>query len=320
MSQKSQSSVTNTLTIILIIATILCSYLAYVKEGHYFWETLLGSMLFAAPLLFWTLLVLIRINWAASIFTGLFKFSFLVALPLTGYSYLSTSTPEGDIPKEGLRIATYNALFYTNENMEERVETLLKVDADILSVLEVNPVWENVFAEYDALYPYQYIIQSPQAIESTAPTMILSKYQILSSEELDSGFIVNHRVQVATDTVFNITQTHPVPPLWRKYTERRNLTVETLEDAVTEGEKNTFVLGDFNTVQWHNPLKSVMKRLNLNLATEGMLTWPAVLPVTPLDHIYVSKDVQFSKKGKVCMNGSDHCLVYIDVIKYIDDE
>jgi endonuclease/exonuclease/phosphatase (EEP) superfamily protein YafD len=315
MATKANKASKNTLTILLIMGTLATSYFAYVSEGSYFFETILGSLLYGAPAAFFALLVAIRVTWT-TVTTGLLKCLFLIGIPFLLYGYVSMSVPESDIEKEGVRVASYNVMHYGTGQIAERVETLMKLDADILSLLEVNDVWLNVFSQYENIYPHKYELQNNRATGVTGLTVIYSKFPILESEEYGDGFVVSHAIQVAQDTVFRITQVHPVPPLWRFYTKNRNETIASLSDIdITDG--NTFILGDFNTVHWQNPLKSVQKSLNLRLLSKGTPTWPAYFPIAPIDHIYASGDVKVAKQGKICMRGSDHCLVYADIYNYI---
>lgn len=304
---RQMKAMKNRLTILLVLATIASCFFAYTREDIYIFG-ILGSMLWGAPLVFYVLLVAIRIRWKG-VWWPWTQFLVLTLLPILGYARLATSMPDNAVEKEHFRVATYNVNFYSQEDIEEQIEVLEKIDADILSLLEVNKNWEKRLDEYKTAYPFRHKTTDKRANSSVGMSMILSKFPITSSQSVAEGYATQHTIDVVGKKL-NLVQVHSLPPLGKALTESRNKTHAQL--AELEMGEYKIMLGDFNSVPWQKPLKNIMKSQGFRLASEGALTWPVPLPLAPIDHILTSFNLPYAKSGKVCPMLSDHCLIYSD--------
>lgn len=299
---KQMQAKKNFQTVLLIITTIVVCLLSFIKEDVYIFG-ILGSLLYAAPFAFWVLLVAIRIRWVGKYMPSL-KFIFLAILPLVAYGRIALSTPDTDIEKQGLRFASYNVNRFVESQIDERLKMLEQVDADILSLIEVNKAWETRLKDYTKAYPFTHKDKS-----LTGTNMLLSKYPIKKITKYDDGYILAYQIELPSKTI-DVVQLHPMPPMGQNLTEKRNNTLE-IASKIELDEFKVF-LGDFNTVAWQKPVKNLLSKQGLRVATKHDATWPVPMPASPIDHILTSFNLTYKGHGKVCMWGSDHCLLYTD--------
>lgn len=297
----------NMFNLLLIVLTAIISYFSYTREDIYLFG-ILGSLLFGAPILFWILFVRIRITWDTK-YTPFLKFIIFAILPILIYGRLSVSTPSEDIIKDDFRIATYNLNLY-NEETEEQLTILEKIDADILSLIEVNKNFEHDLKKYSETYPFIYKSENIHANKTVGLSIILSKYIITNKQEIADGYLSRADVLV-NGKILHIIQAHPVPPMGKNLTKKRNATLKAA--SLLELGENKIFLGDFNTVHWQKPIKEITEKQGLRVASKGMLTWPSILPVAPIDHILTSFNLSPKGSGKICSTASDHCLIYADI-------
>jgi endonuclease/exonuclease/phosphatase (EEP) superfamily protein YafD len=305
---RQMKAVKNRLSLLLLLTTLTISFLAYTKEDIYLLG-ILGSMLFAAPAVFYALLVAIRIRWKGILWPWT-QFIVLGLLPLAIYGRIATSMPDKDIEKEHFRVASYNVNYYSKSNIDAQIEALEKINADIISLLEVNPSWEKNLENYTEAYPYRHKVKDTRANATVGLSMLLSKYAIEEVEVHAEGYAIAYKVNIE-GKIINLAQVHPLPPLNKALTESRNNTLSKVA-GLDLGEYK-IILGDFNTVHWQKPMQKILHEQGVRIATDGRLTWPALLPSTPIDHILTSYNLPYIGSGKLCLLYSDHCLIYSDI-------
>lgn len=298
----------NRLSLFLVIATLAACFFAYTREDIYIFMVL-GSMLWGAPLAFYVILVSIRIRWKGILWPWT-QFIVLGILPLVAYGRLATSMPDDEVVKEHFRIATYNVSYYSDKNIDEQVEVLEKIDADILSLLEVNPAWESRLNDYTQAYPFRHKVKDTRANGTVGLSVLLSKFPIQQSTVHAEGYATAYKVSVAGKPL-DIVQVHPMPPLGKALRESRDKTLSQISKLELADYK--IILGDFNTVHWQKPMQEILTSQGVRVASEGRLTWPVPLPAAPIDHILTSYNLPHIKSGKVCPMYSDHCLIYSDI-------
>ncbi|MFT7144243.1 MAG: endonuclease/exonuclease/phosphatase family metal-dependent hydrolase [Alphaproteobacteria bacterium] len=302
----------NLFSVLLAVVTMAVSFFAYTREDIYLFG-ILGSLLYAAPAVFFVLFLAIRLRGEKSIIQTI-KFLIIVLMPLVFYVRLSTSIPNENISKQGLRIASYNVNYFNTVDLDAQLDILEKVDADILSLIEVNKEWRHRLKDYSETYPFVHIVEGSGSNDVVGLNMLLSKFPIKQSISHDFGHIGEHRIKLPSK-VISIVQVHPTPPLGKYLTQRRNISLD-IASKLELGEYKVF-LGDFNAVHWQDPIKKIVIEQGLRVATKGDATWPVPLPAAPIDHILTSFNLAPKGNGKVCVITSDHCLIYVDIV--IDD-
>lgn len=305
---KQMRAIKNRLSLLLVIGTIVTSYFAYTREDIYLLG-ILGSMLYGAPAAFYLLLVAIRIRWK-NILWPWTQFIIIGILPILAYGRLATSMPTDEIAKEHFRVSTYNINYYATKNIDAKIEVLEKIDADILSLLEVNNEWETRLDNYTESYPYRHKLKDTRANATVGLSMLLSKFPIVESTSHADGYAIEHKVDVA-GKILNIVQVHPLPPISQALTASRDEVLSHV--ANLELGEYKIILGDFNAVNWQKPIEKITLSQGVRIATSGMATWPVPLPIAPIDHILTSFNLPHAGHGKICPMQSDHCLIYSDI-------
>ena len=285
-------------------------------EQSYILENV-GALLFALPVItFWGFLFL-RANWKENFFMCVLWTLILVAAPIYAYHYYTHQIPENFPPKAGLRVATYNVNYFngSEESVNARLNVIKQLNADVISVVEGNTMWSLHLGTLKDTYPYSFTAPEQPNRGTIGRVILMSKYPILESTLLNAGHIVHHKIQLAPEQIFNIVQVHAMPPLNRALVEQRSATFDALETELPAD--NLMIMGDFNSVPWQNDIQHLVQTHNLIKASGIKPTWPAVMPVAPIDHILVSKPAYSVDSKRLCFQGSDHCLVYTDVINYL---
>lgn len=305
---RQMKAVKNRLSLLLIVITGFMCFFAYTREDIYILG-ILGSMLFAAPAAFYVILIAIRIRWKGIIWPWM-QFIVLGLLPIFAYGRIATSTPDADIFKEHFRIASYNINYYSEKNIDAQIEGLEKVNADIISLLEVNTAWEKRLENYTQTYPYRHKVKDSRANATVGLSMLLSKFPIQKATAHAEGYAISYEIEIA-GKILNLVQVHPLPPLSQALKESRNNTLS--EVSSLELGEFKIILGDFNAVHWQRPMQKIIHEQGVRIASNGRLTWPAILPIAPIDHILTSYNLPHAGSGKLCLTYSDHCLIYSDI-------
>ena len=81
-------------------------------------------------------------------------------MPLANPTVLST-VKEGE---RELRVATYNTLF-NNEQVEEVKAEIMRLDADVIVLVELGPNKRGIFDQLLSQYPYQAKCSGPDPLQ-----------------------------------------------------------------------------------------------------------------------------------------------------------
>lgn len=65
--------------------------------------------------------------------------------------------------------------------------------------------------------------------------------------------------------------------------------IEKLEQAATDFGDLAIIAGDFNSTPWTSAMRRLDRSLSKRRVTRLLPTWPAAMPIAPIDHIYVGK-------------------------------
>ena len=168
---------------------------------------------------------------------------------------------------------------------EEALEVIRKTNADVLSIHEVTPDWEQWLNDsLSRLYPYHHSLVDI-GIYGMA---IYSRYELEHTDTFYYQEIPNLRMCLKLNgKSICLVSIHTEPAL-NSYSLRR------LREhlAATAGELNQMgmpllVFGDFNAVAWSNEIQVFMDTTGLQESRTGFMTSGFPLDV-PLDHIFYS--------------------------------
>ncbi len=201
-----------------------------------------------------------------------------------------------------LKIASFNTL-YDNENIDAVKAEILRLDADVLTLIEMGPKKKRILVELKDRYPYQancYQIDYCNLV-------ILSKLPILSSDakalwEGPPYIRAELGANASGLTVFGV---HTIRfPHSRAQFRQVNVLAQLIES--TPGRK--LVMGDFNATPFSRIIEVVQDRANLRRLS-SLPTWPSHvgLPQIAIDHIFVSPGIVATETQQIGESaGSDH--------------
>lgn len=300
----------------LFLSFIITAFAFYEYTSHYMISNL-GALLFAAPYLIFIGFLALRTQWKKHWFSATLWSLILFAAPVYGYYYWTHELPQEIPPKVGIRVLSYNVHYFNNdaENIEQRLNYIKKLDADILSFYEVNTHWDDALLSLKEDYPY--IKDSSDTRNHYVGKMVLLSKYPLGAIEGDTFHDAFHPMTalVTPHHQIELVQFHPLPPVNEALHTKRNQAYKTLAEQTFTSPK--IILGDFNTVPWQNPFQSLLETQNLKRASHILPTWPRFFPLAPIDHILIDNDLHSAQNGRLCLHGSDHCLVYADITHYL---
>lgn len=217
-------------------------------------------------------------------------------------SQASTAVAIATPDQREMRVASFNTL-YVNENVEAVKSEIIRLDADVVTLLEMGPKKRRILAELKDRYPYQadcYQIDYCNLV-------ILSKFPVIESDAKalwEGAPYIRARLgpEAGGLTVFGV---HTIRfPHSRAQFRQANVISQLIEN--TPGRK--LVMGDFNATPFSRIVEVIESRANLRRLT-SLPSWPSHLglPQISIDHIFVSPGIvpiESEKIGEPA--GSDH--------------
>lgn len=201
------------------------------------------------------------------------------------------------------------------------VEQLVRAHpADIFGLVE--PYKEqaaDLWMRVQEVYPYSY--------RATGGNLSLfSRYRIIEArtDDLNSP---HHSLFATLDIQGKSVQVivlRPPAPQTIDHFNRRNQVLRSLADYAKQQSSSLIVMGDFNTTSWSLYLREFVQRSNLHSASLGYglqptwyyanytkvfapTHWLFQLIKIPIDHIFLSKDIQVDQITTGPSGVSDHC-------------
>lgn len=199
-------------------------------------------------------------------------------------------------------------LHMDNGNLAALREWASRIDADLLVLQEVTHGSAKSLTKWHE-YPHQ--VMTPD--ESPFGMAILSRLPIDDSEALEtSEQPVRYRLRLRWgEAQFALSAVHPMPPISALYHERRTALLAEEAQWLASRSAPGILAGDFNASPWSVAMRELESR-GLLLGGGARPTWPAVLPVIPIDHMALtSSDWTLVRHGVGPDVGSDHRPAYI---------
>ncbi len=208
-----------------------------------------------------------------------------------------------------LRVASFNTL-YTNDNAEAVKAEVLRLDADVVGLVEMGPAKKRILTDLRALYPFQancftkdfcnLVILSKVPLETTGSDVSWDGPPYLKAKfGPEAGGL----------TVFLV---HTIRFPHSRAQFRQVMALSTLIES-TPGPK--LVMGDFNATPFSRIIQTMETRANLTRLT-NLPSWPsyAGLPQIAIDHIFVSRGVRAIESQTIGQSGgSDHFPIIVKI-------
>ncbi|MBP7642661.1 MAG: endonuclease/exonuclease/phosphatase family protein [Saprospiraceae bacterium] len=171
-------------------------------------------------------------------------------------------------------------------NPFELLPTLIEMDCDVLSFVEVTPDWEDILESGLALkYKYSTDIVRIDPFGKA----VFSKYPLSNVDTIKFEEMTDLSAEINIDgKIYKLYNTYIIPPLDNNSQVLAKKQLEQLTSKVS-GNVNSIVLGEYNMVYWSSLIKSF--RFNTNLQSSRRDIIPSSLDV-PRDHIFHSNEMQ----------------------------
>ena len=254
-----------------------------------------------------------RRAWASLAFAALNAVP-AVLLSLPSGARAAPLTP--DLPAR-LRILQANILT-SNTNAPALLALVAREDPDVIVLQEPNVRWLRDLAPLADRYP----VHAAQPREDNFGAAIFCKTNALCAEIFllsDPEEAPSSKALIAAGgRTVTVIGTHPLAPCCDASWLGRNAFTLELAERLKAVRGPLVVTGDFNNTPWSATFRGFLAASGLRDSAQGhgpLFTWPTAIPFLriPLDHCFVSRDVQVLSKRLGPDIGSDHLPLIIDV-------
>jgi endonuclease/exonuclease/phosphatase (EEP) superfamily protein YafD len=281
--------------------------------GHYWWVFELFShfrvQYFIATFLFALVFALFG-KFTAAILAGS---SALLNLLLLTPLYFRRKGPKAPGEVHRFLLANVN----TSNPYHDKVRKLIeKTSPDLIVLVEVDQNWLDDLS----LEEFGYVCSAAEPREDNYGIALFSRLPFISGEVVRFGGLGVPTVLTRLHqgrTILNIIGSHPPPPKSRRLARYRDQQLEEIMDFTRNLEGAVIFCGDFNLTSWSPRFKRLLERGELHDTRQGFGvqgTWPTWMPLffIPIDHIWISSNIQVHCRRVGPRIGSDHQPVVLD--------
>jgi endonuclease/exonuclease/phosphatase (EEP) superfamily protein YafD len=204
--------------------------------------------------------------------------------------------------ERALRVASFNTL-WVNEDADRVLAEIERLDADIVTLLEVSPAKRRILAALKQRYPYQ----ADCFAVDYCRLVVLSKVPIIDSEARGRWdgppFILARLGPEAGGLSVMAVHTIRFPHSRAQFRQ-----VSVLARLIEKQQGHKLVMGDFNATPFSRILAVIEAGANLRRIT-FLPSWPATagLPQIAIDHIFLSSGLRLLEAARIGeAAGSDH--------------
>jgi len=219
-----------------------------------------------------------------------------------------------------IKLLTANVL-QENENSERLVETIKKLDADVMVFTEANKRWKEAILN-NLSADYKYKVELP--LDNTYGMLMYSKLELINPEikfmVTDSIPSIHTKVRLRSGDVIKIYAVHPTPPMPQENKQSTDRDAELMLTArlARESETPAVVIGDFNDIAWSSTSKLFQRSselLDVRVGRGFYCTYNAKKSIMrwALDHIYVSPEFRLLNLKSCSSIESDHFPYYVEL-------
>jgi endonuclease/exonuclease/phosphatase (EEP) superfamily protein YafD len=211
-----------------------------------------------------------------------------------------------------LTIASANVLF-ENARPTAGAAALAKVDADVIVLVELTPVWVEAMRLAGLLDRYPFHEMTPVKGAATG-SGIFSKFPFVAEhvDQAQARLVHSVEVVVGNQTV-QIVELHPQAPSSGPMLDSWEKQIEGHAPIVDKRAGPMVLVGDLNASYLHPPFRELLShglRDSHELAGEGLtFSYPlgsSVPPVTRIDHALITNEIAVLSVNEMTIPGSDH--------------
>ena len=172
-------------------------------------------------------------------------------------------------------------------DLNDLLDLINKIDADIISFQEYTPFWQNVIDEINpSIYPYQnkIIRIDPYGLA------IFSKLSFIDQDTIFTKMAPTIRLGIKLgDIDVNLYSSYIAHSLDRQSALLADGQLEAISSSIHNSKRPVIMVGEFNHAYWHNKIRNF--RVVNNLLNSRRNIAPTSLRV-PVDHIFYSSDME----------------------------
>ncbi len=264
-------------------------------------------MVFSA-VIFIAALFYFRKRWLTVLSGSALLISFIPLWLLISNQQVTLGTSKTD--KQLLKVITINTNSANTEH-QRILDFILNEQPDLLSIIELSHA-QKAFLHPQLKHYYPHYFLLPE--NTPAGIGIYSRYPIESSRFVDlHGYhfgVISSTIKLPQQSI-NFLALHPVPPIPQGGHDIRNELLLRLPEFIDHQDNATITSGDFNITLWSPVFHQMLEQLDAQVHLLTPATWPnkPLMPKIAIDHILVSKSLQFISIGKGSDIGSDHLPV-----------
>ncbi len=228
--------------------------------------------------------------------------------------YPSDIRAEAEIKDNVIRVASFN-LLSTNTNADPVLAYVDSIDPDILLILEYTSFWDvSLKNSIGKRYPYH--INRIQ--EDNFGIGFFSKYPLNNFKIIDftnSYFPTIYSKVNINGSILNFLGVHYENPMGRRNHNVREMQINKSIDLVSDLD-NVVYMGDFNLTPYSKEFKRIEDFSGLvDTRYSISASWPTYFwPLSiPIDHCFISPNIQLIDRIVGPHIGSDHLPIIIDI-------
>lgn len=211
-------------------------------------------------------------------------------------------------------------IYQDNRNTRGCLAQIIRVDPDVVVLLETNSRWDLETRELEDYYPYHCRVP----LENTYGLLLYSKLQLADTEvkylvEADIPSI-HTQITLRNGKSVQLFAVHPTPPTPNENVRSTERDKELLlvADLAKDSKLPVIVVGDLNDVAWSHTTELFLKMSSLLDPRRGRGFFNSFhakyfFVRFPLDHAFISPHFKLNAIKRLRSCGSDHFPIYLSM-------
>ncbi|WP_395750066.1 endonuclease/exonuclease/phosphatase family protein [Prosthecobacter sp.] len=234
------------------------------------------------------------------------------------HAYHQTASPlPSPAAEKPLRVMTFNVLT-ENKNHVAAIDHVLKADADVVCLLEVDDTWQHSLEPLRVKYPHR-------AEELTDGHFGIACYTRLPLKSLEARRFSQWRLPTLILNLDHLGRpltfigTHPIPPMNNTRAQEWRDHLSAIATLVSGLQGEVIVAGDLNATPWCEGMLLLREKSGLDFHSVDPVwppTWGLNLPMMiPIDHVLTKGGLIIQKRTIGPDAGSDHRSVLVEIVR-----